>query len=601
MRRLVLLFCAFVAALLPGTSLARAEGNNTLESSSPAANEIITVAPTQLQLKFANPAGTAEQVAQMGLALTCTGRLIGLGTPQVAADGMTVSAPLTQIPSNGNCTVSWKLADGSAGSFSFESQTQPTTTTVAGAPPGQTTVPGQTDTTASPVKKVRLGGPIGLVRVLMFLFVSALFGGLLFVRFLWPEGVEYDLAERYFRLIGVASVISTAMVVSLVTASETGGSVARSFVPTEWFSIFDINEGRALLIRFAVVVFLAFIAWIPERYFEPTFVTQTSVALGILAVTFGFDRAVGRSLLIGIPAGILHMAFVMMFIGSAALVWRVVLFGPGESDLMHALRAWARLGMPLIIGITATGVLQTWRLDGISLVNTGHGRMLLLKVIIVGFMVFVGSAIRRFVLQSMRKARTLNQRAVYRLKHPVGIELAVGVVVLACSSVLMSMRPPYVLLRDRGPKYEYAIVQDLTGQDDFHVRVSITPGNVGNNRLLVEYFGPRRIQNFTVSLVPSNTAFSGIKVYVPLTRPGAALLTEETGMKLLAPGDWGITVEGTTTTGDLEPLKGSFVIADGVTVTTLANKNVTATTTTTLPVTPAAGDTTTTTAVPAQG
>lgn len=579
MRRLALLLCAFFAALIPAASLVHAEGNNTLESSSPAANEIITVAPTQLQLKFTNPAGTAEQVAQMGLALTCTGRLIGLGTPQVSTDGLTVSAALTQVPSNGTCTVSWKLADNSAGSFSFESQTQPTTTTIAGAQPGQTTVPGQT-TTATPVQTARLGGPIGLARVLAFLFVSALFGGLLFVRFPWPEGVEYDLAERYFRLIAIGSVASMTLLVSLTTAAESGGSVAGAFVPTEWFSIFDINEGRALLFRFGAVAFLAFIAWIPERFFEPTLVTQTSVALGLLAFSFGFDRAVGRSLLIGIPVAILHMTFVMMFIGSGALVWRVVLFGPGESDLIHALRAWARMATPLMIGIIVTGVVQTWRLDGISLVNTGHGRMLLLKILVVGFMLFVGTAVRRFVLTNLRKAKNLNQRAVYRLKHPVGIELAVGVAVLACSSVLMSMRPPYVLLRDRGPKYEYAIVQDLTGKDDFHVRVSITPGNVGNNRLLVEYFGPRRIQNFTVSLVPTNTAFNGFKVYVPLTRPGAALLTEETGLKLLAPGDWTVTVEGTTTTGDLEPLKGAFVIADGVTVTTVPNKNVTVTTTT---------------------
>lgn len=602
MRRLVLLFLAFVAALVPGVSQVRAEGNNTLESSSPAANEIITVAPTQLQLKFTNPAGTAEQVAQMGLALTCTGRLIGLGTPQVAVDGLTVSAALTQIPSNGTCTVSWKLADGSAGSFSFESQTQPTTTTIAGVQPGQTTVPGQSGT-ATPVRKVRLGGPVGLARLLMFVFVSALFGGLLFVRFLWPEGVEYDLAERYFRLVAVGSVVSMSLLVSLTTAAETGGSVAGSFVPTEWLTIFDINEGRALLVRFAAVGFLAFIAWIPERYFEPTFVTQTSVALGILAVSFGFDRAVGRNLVVGIPVAILHMAFVMMFVGSAALVWRVVLFGPGESDLMHALRAWARLGIPLTVGIVATGAVQTWRLDSISLVNTGHGRMLLLKLIIVGLVLFIGSAVRRFILQSMRGARTLNQRAVYRLKHPVGIELAVSVAVLACSSILMSMRPPYVLLRERGPRYEYAVVQDLTGADDFHVRVSVTPGNVGANRLLVELFGPKRIQNFTVSLVPTNTAFNGFKVYVPLTRPGAALLTEETGMKLLAPGDWTITVEGTTTTGDLEPLKGTFVVADGITVTTLANKNTAPTTTTTVPAAtaPAPGDTTTTTGPPAQG
>ena len=64
MRRLVLvLLAAAGVAFLPAAS-ALAEGTNTLESSSPAANEVITVAPTQLQLRFVLPAGTAEQVAQ---------------------------------------------------------------------------------------------------------------------------------------------------------------------------------------------------------------------------------------------------------------------------------------------------------------------------------------------------------------------------------------------------------------------------------------------------------------------------------------------------------------------------------------------------------
>jgi hypothetical protein len=64
-------------------------------------------------------------------------------------------------------------------------------------------------------------------------------------------------------------------------------------------------------------------------------------------------------------------------------------------------------------------------------------------------------------------------------------------------------------------------------------------------------------------------------------------------MKLLAPGDWTVTVEGTTTTGELTPLTGSFVIADGVTVTTVPNKDLQATTTTAPAGTVPAGATTT--------
>lgn len=579
MRRLLVFLVALVGAVSLGSAGALAEGSNSLESSSPAANEVVTVAPTQLQMKFAAPAGTAEQVAQMGLALTCSGRLIGLGTPQLGADGVTVSAALTQVLNNGSCTVSWKLADGSVGSFNFESQTQPTTTTIAGSTPGQTTVPGQT---ATPTAKApaRLGGPIGLARVLAFLTVSALFGGLLFIRFVWVEGVEYGITERYFRIVSVAAVVSMALLVSLTTAADSSRSLGGSFVPTSWFSLLDTNEGRALLIRIVATGALAYFAWIPARIFEPTNVPFSAAAFIFLAVSHGFDRASGRMLIIGFVMAVLHMTATMVWVGSLAIVWRVVLFGPGDTDLVQALKGWARIATLLTVAIVLTGVIQVYRLDGFSIINSGHGRMILLKVLVVSGMIVVGNAVRQFILRGMTRARSLNQKVVWRLKGPVGIELALSVAVLACSSMLMAMRPPYVLTRDRGPKVEYAIVQDLVGKDDFHVRVSLTPGNVGNNKLLIELFGPRRIQNFTVSLVPANPSFSGIKVYVPITRPGGAVLTEDMGMKLLAPGDWTMTVEGTTTTGDLEPLKGTFVIADGVTVTTLANKNLGATTTT---------------------
>ena len=601
MRRLFVFLCALLGVASVGVGSARAEGTNSLESSSPAAGEVITVAPTQLQLKFVQPAGTAEQVAQMGLALTCGGRLVGLGTPQVSEDGLTVSAALTQVPANGACTVSWKTADGSSGSFSFTAQTQATTTSAAPAQPGQTTVPGQqtTATATAPVER-RLGGPIGLARLLAFITVGALFGGLLFIRYYWVEGVEYGIAERYFRIVGIAATLSMILHTSLFTANEAGHSILGSLAPTSWASILDINEGRALVLRTLAVGVLAFFAWIPARIFEPTMVLPSTASMVAIALSFGFDRSGGSNIILGVTVAILHMTLVMLWIGSIGLVWRVVLFGPGDTDLVHALRGWAKMATPLHVAIILTGAIQVWRLDGISLINSGHGRMIILKSLIVALLLFVGTAVRQFILRGMQRAKSLNQKVVYRLKTPVGIELAVSVAVLACSSVLLSMRPPYVLLRDKGPKTEYAIVQDLTGTDEFHVRVSLTPGNVGANRLLVELFGPKRIQNFTVSLTPTNPAFAGYKVFVPITRPGAALLTEDTGMKLLAPGDWSITVEGTTTTGDLEPLKGSFDVADGVTVTTLPNKNLSATTTTTTvagsnPTSAATTDTTTTT------
>jgi hypothetical protein len=115
----------------------------------------------------------------------------------------------------------------------------------------------------------------------------------------------------------------------------------------------------------------------------------------------------------------------------------------------------------------------------------------------------------------------------------------------------------------------------------------------------VELFGPKRIQQFTIDLVPANPAFSGYSITVPITRPGGAFIAPESGLTLRAPGEWTMTVRGTTTTGDLEPLTATFIIADGTTVTTLPASETTtpsAPTDTGQPTAPA--ETTTTTSAP---
>jgi copper transport protein len=581
MRRFLSFLLVFFGACALGTGIAQAEGDNSISTSSPAAGEVVALAPTQIQLRFTLPVGGAEAVAQMGLVLTCESRIINLGTPQLGPDGVTVSAALTQILENGDCRVEWSLPDGSSGSFTFVSNVQTTTTAPAD--------PGTTDTTVpvapgpdGETEELRLGGPLGLMKWLAFFFVSALVGGLIFVKIAWPEGVEYGITERYFRIISIAAILTLVGQIIIYTAQQSGGTIGGSLSPTSWGPASETNEGRALLLRLVAVGGLTFFAWITERIFnEATIVLSTSL-LAFTILTFGFDRATGRAVILGIVIAVLHMAFVALWVGAVAIIWRVILHGPGDIDLVHALRGWYRIATPVSVGIIITGAIQVWRIDGISLINSGHGRVVLLKTALVVVMLFVNAAVRQFVLVGMRRANSLNQKVVYRLKRPVGLELSLSIVVLAASTWLLSMRPPYILLPDEGPRVEYAIVQDLEGADRFRVRLSITPGNVGENKVLVELFGPSRIQNFVVTFTPENPNFSGYTLNVPLTRPGAALITEDMGMRFLAPGLWNVSITGVTTIGELEPLTTQFIIADGTTVTTVPKQGL-ATVTTTVP------------------
>jgi methionine-rich copper-binding protein CopC len=203
---MALLFVGSAAST--STANAAAAGNNTLSSSNPAASETVNVAPTQLQLVFTNPLADPNDVNQMGLSLVCNGNIVSLGTPQLSSDMKTVSVPLTQVPQAGSCVVSWALPDGSSGAYSFTSAITPPTTTTTTIP-GQATVP----STIAPSGEItpvadnspRVGGPLGLFRMLSYLFVGTLFGGFLLILFAWPEGVEYPVCKRFMRLVWLAT------------------------------------------------------------------------------------------------------------------------------------------------------------------------------------------------------------------------------------------------------------------------------------------------------------------------------------------------------------------------------------------------------------
>ena len=593
-RFFLLLLCTVSVAALAGQATAATQGNS-IASSNPIANEVVAVAPTQIQMVFQNPI-TADDVAQMGLSLACDKALVSLGPPQLASDSLSVTAPLTQIPPNGKCNVSWALPDGSKGTFSFRTEIAAAATTTTLGSNGEvptTIVATQTpaDTVATP--PARLGGPIGLLRLLSYLLVSALVGGLLFMLLVWPEGSHNPTAIRYIRLSGIGAVLSLLLLVVFTTAKVTNSGIVSSMNPTEWFELLNTAQGRALFIRFILAIFVAVLALNPERVIDPEFQVPNLMAISVLVMSYGFDRTGGRIYIFGVIVAIVHMAFVIMWTGGVLLVSRVILSKPGADDLLDALRGWSRLATTLTAGVVITGFIQVGRLDGWSLINSGHGRLLLLKIVAIVFLIFVELALRKFIMQRLSKVTALSMRAILTMRKAATIQMSATVVILGMSSWLISMRPPNVVPQQTKKQSIYAINRDLIGDDGFHVTLSITPGDVGNNQALIELFTPKRIQNFTIKFIPLNPEANGYVLYVPITRPGGALIGADLGLNLKSPGEWKVELTGATTTGELKPLTTSIIIADGVTVTTepsgVTTSTISATTTTTTTVVVATG------------
>ena len=554
-----------------GIDTARAVGDNTLSSSNPAPSENVTVAPTQLQLVFVNPLANPTDVNQMGLSLVCGGNIVSLGTAQLGSDLKTVSAPLTQVPNAGPCVVSWALPDGSSGAFSFTSAiAAPTTSTSL---PGGTTVPPTVKPGESnPVvdKSPRVGGPLGLFRAMAYIFSATLVGAIILILFAWPEGVEYPVCKRFIRVVSIANIASVVLVAVYTTAQYSGKGVTSSISPNTWRVLWDALPGQFLLLRVLLAGAAVWAVWEPQKVLDPGTQIASVAPLFALLATYGFDRTGGRLPAIGYVSSILHMVAVAAWFGGLVLLARVVLIGPGEIDLVQAVRGFGRIAMRAMPLAILTGIFATYRFDGFSLFTSQHGRLLTVKILVVGFMAYATWVTRQFVLQRMARVRGLNMQAAAHLRRAIGTEATAGAVILGLTSWMLATTPIHYYEAPRDPGPRYAFSADLEN-NRFHVRFSVSPATTGANQVLIELFEPHRIQEFQVRMTPKAPGYDGYLINVPLTRRGAALLGDTGGFSMAAPGEWTVEISGTTTTGDLEPLSTTFTLTDPVATTTTSS------------------------------
>jgi copper transport protein len=149
------------------------------------------------------------------------------------------------------------------------------------------------------------------------------------------------------------------------------------------------------------------------------------VAVGIPAlavVMVGLSRIGGSLAPAGIVLSITHAAAAAVWFGGALIITRVVASGPGDSDLVDAIRAFNKVSMPAILVTIVTGVAQMVRLDGGQLFTSGHGRVLLVKTVAVAAMVFLAIATRQVVAARMRRARGLTVGLAARFRRAFGVE-----------------------------------------------------------------------------------------------------------------------------------------------------------------------------------
>ncbi|MBI4884426.1 MAG: CopD family protein [Actinobacteria bacterium] len=525
--------------------------DNTIVSSTPAAGSTVDTFAGPIELTFAQQVGPDNEVV-----MTCDGAVVQLGTPAPLIDGMTVSVALVSPAPKGSCTIVWTVTDPGlqpAGSgsltFSVASDTVAAETTVA--PTGPTLAPGETTTTstAPPITvpsgggggSTNLSGPLGLFRLVSNFGLAVLFGSLVVIVIAWPEGVEYVLTIRFLRTAWIVAAISSYLFAGSVSAAATGEGLGSTLSPGSLFDLLDTGEGKAAFLRLVFVLISGYVVMQPERAIDPATQLPALIPPGIAVVTMAFSRP--EFGFIDYAAGIVHVLGMSVWLGGLVLLSRVVLAGPGEEDLVHAVRGFSRIATPALIATVASGAIQFVRLDRGAL-GTSHGMVMILKVMFVSGMVFVGVATRQFIAQRMTRVETMSAHLSVRLRRALGIEATIGLVVILLTAWLLALTPPGLGAAgnslDLGPRYQFENTSIA-----FEVSVSFSE-RVGPNDVEIEVLSapPTGLTGLAIDFIPPATSgVNGLTINnIPFTGTGKAVLEKADGFTLLAAGTWTIVV-----------------------------------------------------------
>ncbi len=549
---LTILLAGGLGASLWAPSAAAAD--NTLASSNPAHGATVDSFTGPITLTFTNPLGPDNTVTML-----CNGNVVSLGDAALQADGVTLSIPLKSPAPKGDCKIGWVVSDinlqpAGSGTVEFTVTNDPVAVETTVAASTTSLAPGETAPSTIPQNTVPPGGvgggsgsstnstgPLGLFRMFSNFALAVLFGSLVVIVIAWPEGVEYVVTVRFLRTAWILAAVSTYLFAGAVGAQQTGGGLGGALSPGSLGDLLDTGPGKAALLRLVFVLASGYVVMQPERAIDPTSQLQALLPPGIAVVTMAFSRP--EFGLIEYAAGMVHALGMCIWLGGLVLVTRVVLAGPGDEDLVHAVRGFSRIASPALIATVVSGAILFIRLDQGAL-GSAHGFLMIVKVLFVAGMVFVGVATRQFVTQRMTRVETMNTAIASRLRRAFGIEASLGLVVIMLTAWLLALTPPGLgsaaSSLDVGAQYRF---QNTSIGFDMSVSFSQT---IGPNDVRIEVYSVpvTGITGLAVDFIPPATStINGLTIHdIGLTGPGVAVLEKGDGFSLLAAGTWTIVV-----------------------------------------------------------
>jgi copper transport protein len=492
-----------VLALLGGWAVLAVGGatpalaHATVAGSDPAESSRLQAVPSKVTMTFSEDVSVGAGFLKV---VDGKGNTVSQGAAIIS--GRTLSVPVQSGLGDGSYIVSYRVTSADShpidGAYAFVVGDGPLVAATGSV------LGGGTDGVVTKVFDVaRFVGFLGIV----------LFGGLAFVVLCWPAGRTDPRARKLIWYGWWGTTIGAVLGLILQGPYAAGTGLLDLLNSSLLKTTLGTTYGRMLCGRLVLLGALAVLAVRilrePNRTAEKSRARDEDLAaicgLGVLATYGGVGHAAaGSAPTLALLSDTSHLAAASVWIGGLFILAACLLPRRRTAELAEALPRFSRLALGCVAVLTVTGTYQAWReiWPIPALWSTSYGQLLLAKI--TGFLLIVAvaylsrEAVRRRYVRPVVHALSVKEedgtvatigeaeaqalggdrQMVRRLRASVGIELALGVVVLAIAAVLVSQAPARTT-------YVKPVEQTVRLASGGSAKVELTPAKVGSNTLTV--------------------------------------------------------------------------------------------------------------------
>ncbi|MEA2754312.1 MAG: copper resistance protein [Aliidongia sp.] len=275
-----------------------------------------------------------------------------------------------------------------------------------------------------------------LARLVHFASTLGLFGAVAFAAYAGPAGKPVAPELRHGLIVAAVASLASAIGWLLLEAASFADDWWAAIDPEMIGAVLtDTGFGRIWGVRLAVALAAVGLATVPGRSQLPL-----GLAAAILAGTLGLTgHAAMETDALGLVHRLnhaLHLLSIGVWFGGLWPLAAALHQAPPLAAL--AVRRFSSVGIVIVALIVGSGAVNSWFLIGnwSGLWQSDYGRVLVVKVLLVGGMIGV-AAINRLVLVARIEAPT----TLARLARNVTIEQALGLAILAAASLLGTLPP----------------------------------------------------------------------------------------------------------------------------------------------------------------